>query len=149
MKKEKYTCPSNFRTYGLALQAVTVLSRYPSRCPSGEIAQHLQSEATLIRRILARLVQENILETREGRDGGYKLKRPPESITCADVLAALQKDEPLHHEIFESTGDRPFGVRMNEVFTGMMAEIDQSILAVLGRYTIADLAEKTLLPEGD
>ncbi|MGF7032725.1 Rrf2 family protein [Paenibacillus mucilaginosus] len=149
MKKEKNTCPSNFRTFGLALQAVTVLSKYPNLCPSGEIAQHLKSEATLLRRILARLVQENILETREGRDGGYRLKQAPENITCAQVLQALLQEESLHGEMLASTGDHAFGQRMSGVFAGLMAEIDQSVLAVLERHTIADLAEKTLLPEGD
>ncbi|MCM3340891.1 MULTISPECIES: RrF2 family transcriptional regulator [unclassified Paenibacillus] len=145
MKKEKYTCHLHSKSFGLALQALTVISQYPNRCPSGEIAEHVQSEATLIRRILAKLAQENILETREGRDGGYRLKRAPELITCADILTALQKDESFHTSLLESTGDHPFGLCMKATFSDMMAELDQSVLAVLQKYTIADLADQSLV----
>lgn len=69
MKKAKHTCPSNSKAFGLALQALVFMSDSPNRHPSTNIADHLCSEATLIRRILAKLAQENILEVREGRDG--------------------------------------------------------------------------------
>lgn len=142
MKAEKSTGTFNHRMFGLSLQALIVLSKNAAICPSCEIAQHLQSEATQLRRILAKLVRENILETREGRDGGYRLKKPAETITLAEVYAALQVGEPLCGGIMDTIGDHPLGLRMNAVFAELKAEIDQSVLEVLKQYTIADLAER-------
>ncbi len=58
---------------------------------------------------------------------------------------ALQKDESFHTSLLESTGDHPFGLCMKAAFSEMMAELDQSVLAVLQKYTIADLADQSLV----
>jgi Rrf2 family protein len=140
LKKIKHTCSSNNKAFGLALQALVVLSKNTSRCPSSDIADYLCSEATIIRRIMAKLAQENILEVREGRDGGYRLKLPPESITFADIYLALQVEDSLGEGMLDSTGDHPWGLQMNDVFSDMVTEMKQSMLDVMKQYTIAELA---------
>lgn len=142
MKSEKSTGTFNHKMFGLSLQALVVLSKNAGTCPSCEIAKLLQSEATQLRRSLAKLVRGNILETREGRDGGYRLKRSPETITLAEVYTALQVDEPLCNGMMDTTGSHPFGIKTNTVFAGIKAEIDHSVLEVLKRYTLADLVER-------
>lgn len=144
MKKIKYNCPSSNKAFGLALQALTVLALNPARFPSGRMADHLCSEATLIRRIMARLAQENIIEVREGRDGGYLLKRSPDAITCADVYAALHMGESLCEGMLDSAGEHPLGLHLQETFFEMAEKIQQSTLQVLRQYTIADLAQQSL-----
>ena len=72
--------------FGLAVQALIILAKENNQtCPSVEIANYLQSEDTLMRRVLAMLAREGILETREGRDGGYRLKKASESIALVDL----------------------------------------------------------------
>nr|WP_154894440.1 Rrf2 family transcriptional regulator [Paenibacillus xylanexedens] len=142
MKKAKHTCPSNSKAFGLALQALVFMSDSPNRYPSTNIADHLCSEATLIRRILAKLAQENILEVREGRDGGYRMKATPESVTLADIYQALQTDVSLCEGMLESTGEHAFGLQMHDMFSDISAEINNSVLNVLQKYTIADMANK-------
>lgn len=110
------------------------------RCPSGEIARHLGSEATLIRRIMARLTQAGLLEVREGRDGGYKLKRDPESITCADVFRILQVGETTG--LLDSTSEHSPGLCMQVFFIELSEEMDRSVCSVLEKYTIARLAQQ-------
>lgn len=95
-----------------------------------------------MRRVLAVLAREGFLETREGRDGGYRLMKAPESIALVDVYNAFQVSSPLCFGIVDSTGTHSFGVEMKEVFSALTAEMDNSMREVLGRYTIADLAER-------
>jgi Rrf2 family transcriptional repressor of oqxAB len=84
MNPEKCVGSHHPKWFGLALQALVILSKDNVKtCPSAELAVYLQSEATLLRRILATLAKGGILETREGRDGGYRLRRDPQSITLA------------------------------------------------------------------
>ncbi|UPK43952.1 RrF2 family transcriptional regulator [Paenibacillus pabuli] len=142
MKKAKHTCPSNSKAFGLALQALVFMSDSPNRYPSTNIADHLCSEATLIRRILAKLAQENILEVREGRDGGYRMKQPPESVTLADIYMSLQTEASLCEGMLESTGDHSFGVQMHDMFNDITEEINHSVLEILRKYTIADMANR-------
>ncbi|UKS29365.1 Rrf2 family transcriptional regulator [Paenibacillus sp. HWE-109] len=145
MKKSKQSPPSNNKAFGLALQALAVMSMNPNRFASSNIANHLCSEASLMRRIMAKLAHEQILEVREGRDGGYWIKKPPESITFADVYTALQVGESLCSGLLDSTGDHPLGLQMNDVFADMAEELQQGILDVLRKRTIADLANEAII----
>jgi Rrf2 family protein len=138
-------CIGNYhpKWFGLAVQALIFLSKDNIHtCPSVVIADYLQSESTLIRRVLAVLAREGFLETREGRDGGYRLKKAPESITLADVYDAFQVGSPLCIGIMETTGTHPFGLEMKATFSNITAEMEQSMRQVLSRYTLADLAKR-------
>jgi Rrf2 family transcriptional repressor of oqxAB len=144
MNPDKCTGNHHPKWFGLALQALVVLSREQiTTCPSAELAGYLHSEATLLRRILAVLARQGILETREGRDGGYRLRREPGSITLDEVYTALQVGDPLCYGIKETTGSHPFGQEMKAAFQGLTQEMNQGLKTVLSRYTIADLAEQT------
>ncbi|WP_276353800.1 Rrf2 family transcriptional regulator [Cohnella caldifontis] len=143
MNPEKCTGNHHPKWFGLALQALVILSKeQPHTCPSAELAEHLHSEATLLRRILAVLAKEGILETREGRDGGYRLKKDPRRLTLAEVYSALQVGDPLCYGIQETTGSHPFGRGMKAAFLDLTKEMDMSLKVVLSRYTVADLAER-------
>ena len=142
MSRSKHTCPSNSKAFGLALQSLAVLADHRCRYPSSNLADHLCSEATLLRRILARLAQEGILEVREGRDGGYRLRQEPETVTFAAVYRALQTGGPFSEGLLESTGEHPLGARMHEALSGFAGEINQTVERALEQYTIADLVNK-------
>jgi Rrf2 family transcriptional repressor of oqxAB len=143
MEAEKCAGNHHPKWFGLAVQALIILSKENVQtCPSIEIAGYLQSEASLLRRVLAVLTREGFLETREGRDGGYRLKKAPESITLAEVYNAFQVGSPLCFGIMETTGTHPFGVEMKATFSDITAEMEKSMCQVLSRYTIADLAER-------
>ncbi|EFM09930.1 transcriptional regulator, BadM/Rrf2 family [Paenibacillus curdlanolyticus YK9] len=135
-------CPPSFRTFGLAIQALVVLASNEHTCPSCTIADQLQSEATLLRKILATLARASLIETREGRDGGYRLLRPAEQITLAEVYQALQISEELGRSMEEATGSHPFGIMMQGVFASLVAELDESTMKVLEKHTIAELISR-------
>lgn len=143
MKKAKaHHCFFNNKAFGLAVQALVFMSDNPNRHPSTHIAEHLCSEATLIRRIMARLAQENLVEVREGRDGGYRMKQPPEAVTLADIYQCLQTELPLSEGMMESTGEHAWGLQMQEAFSDVAEEMNQSLLGILQKYTIADFVGK-------
>ncbi|WP_239618756.1 Rrf2 family transcriptional regulator [Cohnella mopanensis] len=143
MKPEKCVGSHHPKWFGLALQALVILSKDNIKtCPSAELAVQLQSEATLLRRILANLAKGGILETREGRDGGYRLSKDPYSVSLAEVYSVLQVSDLLSLGIKETTGSHAFGKDMNVIFCELTREMDRSILEVLSRYSIGDIAER-------
>lgn len=144
MRTEKCSSALNHKWFGLSLQALVVLTKNCTTCSSATIAEKLQSEPTILRRILAKLAKENILETREGREGGYRLKKPAEQITLAEIYRALQVGEPLCNGMVDTTGLHPFGLEMKAAFSDIAEEIDNQVIQVLGRYTLADLAGRIM-----
>ncbi|ACT03584.1 Rrf2 family transcriptional regulator [Paenibacillus sp. JDR-2] len=141
-EKERCSSAPNHKWFGLSLQALVVLSRKPNACTSAELAGHMKSEATMLRRVLAKLAREQLLETREGRDGGYRLKRAPETITLADVYLALRVGEPLCSGMLDTTGIHDFGQEMRVAFMEITDEVERRTLEVLRQVTIAQLSER-------
>ncbi|WP_270165168.1 RrF2 family transcriptional regulator [Paenibacillus sp. SYP-B4298] len=145
MKSEKCSSALNHKWFGLSLQALVVLAQNCSTCSSATIAEKLHSEPTILRRILAKLAKENILETREGREGGYRLKKPADQITLAEIYNSLQVGEPLCSGMVDTTGLHPFGLQMKAAFSEIADDIDKQVVQVLERHTLADLADRVSL----
>lgn len=142
MREEKCTSSPNHKWFGLSLQALVILSRKPCAISSSEIAPQLSSEPTLLRRVLSKLAKAGIVSTREGRDGGYRLSRPADSITLADVYLALRVGDPLSAGMLDTTGINAFGQEMKSAFIDITDELEQMTVAVLKRHTIAQLSER-------
>ncbi|WP_138495595.1 RrF2 family transcriptional regulator [Paenibacillus pinistramenti] len=139
----------NFKWFGLALQALVVLSRHDDEpCPSHAIAKYVKSEATLLRRILSQLALGGILETREGRVGGYRLNRPPGEITLAEVYLAMEAKDLCWSGMLEAVGPHEFGKEIKGPFEQIIGRINNSTLEVLSEYTIEDLSRSCEIPTG-
>jgi Rrf2 family protein len=63
---------------------------------------------TLVK-ILQSLVAEGIIETKEGKQGGIRLAKPPTRITLFDIFNAIEKGKPLFQTSFNilAKGKRP------------------------------------------
>lgn len=142
MTEIRKSCPPSFRTFGLAVQAMVVLAINGQSCPSCVLAEQLHSEATLLRRIMGQLARAGLIETREGRDGGYRLLRKPDTITLAEIYTALQISGELCRTMEEATGPHPFGTQMKDAFSGLLTELDQSMLAVMQQHTVEQYAAR-------
>lgn len=142
MQAEKCSTFPHHKWFGIALQALVVLAHKDQPCTSAEIAKRLQVEPTLLRRVMAELAREGLLETKEGKDGGYKLSRSAGAITLADVYLALQLGEPLCKGLEQTTGEHEFGQEMRQAFGEISEGVKNSALAMLGQGTIEQLTRR-------
>lgn len=130
--------------FGLAVQALVILSNEQMRssCSSSELAVYLQTDSSLLRRILAVLAKEGFLETRVGRDGGYRLCKPRESISLAEVYDVFLEGSPICFGIENTAGTNAFGLGMKSTLGHIALEMNSSLRDVLGKYTIANVADR-------
>lgn len=144
MEQEYCTSTQHPKWFGLAVQALIIMSQEDvnTTCPSIELAKYLQSEPSLLRRILAVLAKEGFIGTREGRAGGYHLKKPAESIRLVDIYDSFRAGSRLCLGITETAGTHPFGNSMKAVLEEITQEMDESMRGVLSKYTIADIAKQ-------
>lgn len=76
-------------------------ARYLAALPPGEyhmvgkIAERTGLSSSYLAKILQRLAQEGVLDSRRGVKGGYRLSRPAVEITLADIVAASHRIEPV------------------------------------------------------
>ncbi|GIO29675.1 MULTISPECIES: RrF2 family transcriptional regulator [Paenibacillus] len=121
--------------FGIAVHALILLAKCEGTLSSAAIACDVQSHATFLRRVLAQLMHTGIVEAREGRNGGYYLKRRPDQITLADIFLAVQSDccEPEVQEKCASGKQK---------LEAIMAEVQKQTVELLKQHTLADLMQE-------
>ncbi|MGC8463686.1 MAG: RrF2 family transcriptional regulator [Acidimicrobiales bacterium] len=106
-----------------------------------EVVAEMGVPQTFASQILAELVRAGLASSKAGKDGGYRLSRPPEDIALVDVVEA--GEGPLRAERC-ALGDGP--CRWDEVcpLHETWRTATEALRQVLGATTLADLAQRDL-----
>ena len=112
-----------------AVRALSELARRGSSqpVPIGEIARARDIPVQFLEGLFATLRRAGILQSQRGVKGGYLFGRPADQVTVLEVVELLEG--PLGPEASQSTAD-------------VWCEAVEAVRAVLGRTTIADVAER-------
>ncbi len=124
--------------FPIAVQALVAIASTEGLCSSNAMAQGLKAHAVFVRRVLAQLVRADIVQAREGRDGGYSLARPADSITLADVYQAVKIADSA--EIAACSNG--VNARVQNMLDEIGAEAEQRLLEVLGHHTLASVLQR-------
>ena len=124
--------------FPVAVQALVVLAGTEGACSSSTMAQDLKAHAVFVRRVLAQLVRANLVQAREGRDGGYRLARSAEAITLAEVYQAVAVAEPME----DSACSGGVNDRVQNILDEVSVEAEQHLLEILGEYTLASVLRR-------
>ncbi|QGQ98928.1 Rrf2 family transcriptional regulator [Paenibacillus psychroresistens] len=122
--------------FGIAVHALIWLAQTGEVLSSVTLANQVNSHATFLRRIMALLAQFTIVDSREGRDGGYYLKIPANKLTLAEIYMAVKGSES-DEEIAEECGEA--GKQLDSNLEAVMLEVEQKTIEVLQQYTLSDL----------
>jgi Rrf2 family protein len=121
--------------------AVELAAHTDTNLKADRIAAAQEIPLRFLEHILLDLKHAQLVDSRRGAEGGYRLARPPDEVTLADVIRAVEG--PLANvrgarpETLEFTGSAE---SLREVFVALRA----SIRAVLERVTLADVASGEL-----
>ncbi len=109
-----------------AVRALSELARRGSSqpVPIGDIARSRDIPPQFLEGLFAALRRAGILQSQRGVKGGYLFAREPDQITVLEVVEVLEGDLGS-----EDSGD-------------VWADAVEAVRAVLGRTTIADVAER-------
>ncbi|HUZ19884.1 MAG TPA: Rrf2 family transcriptional regulator [Acidimicrobiales bacterium] len=110
-----------------------------------EVVADTKVPTTFASQILADLVRAGLASSKAGRDGGYRLERPPEEITVLEVVEAAEG--PLRAErcaLAEGPCRWDAVCPLHETWSAATAALRE----VLAATTLADLAQRDRLIEG-
>lgn len=121
--------------YGLRA-AVRLAGKYPDGgyVQSRDLADEEHLPTKFLEQVLLILRRAGLLESKVGSGGGYRLKRPPNRITVAQMLSALEPPEELDHR-----EPRTVGCRAVELVSERLASQREKVCA---KWTLADLTEE-------
>ncbi|HEX2468674.1 MAG TPA: Rrf2 family transcriptional regulator, partial [Solirubrobacterales bacterium] len=128
-----------------AVRAAVALAAAPGEEPvKGEaIADAQQIPLRFLENILGELRHAGLVQSRRGAEGGYRLARPPEEISIADIIRAVEGPLATVHgdraEKLQYSGD---AASLKEVWLALRV----SIREVLESVTLASVVEGDLPP---
>ncbi|HEY0797294.1 MAG TPA: Rrf2 family transcriptional regulator [Acidisarcina sp.] len=122
--------------FATGVHTLVILALEPSGLlTSDEIAERLNSNPVVIRRVLARLRQAGLIASQKGPNGGSKLGKPAKAIGLGQVYRAL---EPAPLFKVSPAQDGKLGTSLERVF----AEARTALEEELDGSTIGQLAKK-------
>ncbi len=132
----------------VAIHALTMLGRWSDRTlTSAEIADSLESNPVLVRRILGSLRDAGLVWSTEGRGGGWTLARDAREITLHDAYAAVETGPVLTGHPHPPSSECEVGRNIQALLEVEFREAEQAMEERLGKTTIAHLVRQVLARE--
>lgn len=129
-----------------ALRVLLYLASFPERLVSTEeISRTYGISSHHLVKIVNNLGKHELIEVKRGRQGGIRLARPPEDIVVGHVVRLTESDFHLV-ECFDKAANTCPIARICTLIRPLR-EAAEAFLAVLDRYTLADLVPARNLPK--
>ncbi len=129
----------------VAIHALTMLAnRRGGSLTSAEIAESLESNPVLVRRVLGRLRDADLVWSTEGRAGGWSLARAPRDITLYDAYAAVEDGQVFSRHAHPPSGACEIGRSIGDLLDVEFRNAERALEERLGRTTIAGLLGRVL-----
>lgn len=104
---------------------------------SSELAEGLATNPSLVRKLLAPLVQAGLVASSKGKLGGVTLARPAQDITLADVYRAVLPDRKMFFLRTEIPHRCLVSSNIEHLFADISTELEHAVLGLLGARTLA------------
>lgn len=119
----------------LAMLASNSEENVKSEC----IAESVNTNAVVIRRILCDLQSASLVVSQKGASGGTKLAKSAETISLNDIYAAISPGEVFSLNRQRPSQDCPVGKNIESVLCHLQKDIDHAIEKKLSLHTLADV----------
>ncbi|MDM5298236.1 Rrf2 family transcriptional regulator [Bacillus pumilus] len=125
--------------YSIAVHILSFIAGVPRECTGDVIAESVNSNPVIVRKMMAMLKRAGLIEIRRGVGGAY-LKKPAEDITLLEVYQAVDvtEDEQLFH-FHQPVTACPIGQIMDKRLRHELQEAQSALEHHLSQVTIKQL----------
>ena len=142
---------SKLTDYGTLILVHLASQEREELCSASDVAAGTHLALPTVQKVLKRLAQKELVISARGAEGGYRLARPPEAITAAEILDALEGPLAItecsdHEGQCELESDCKVGGAWQKISLAIRSAMDEIRLSDLRnppaefplRYTILD-----------
>jgi len=106
---------------------------------TADISKFLSIPKPTLVKILQNLNSANIIETKEGKQGGIRLMKDPSKITVLEIFEAMETGKPLFQTSFNilAEGKRPNNAQ--ESIKNILTDAENQLKIELSKKTIAEI----------
>jgi Rrf2 family protein len=129
--------------FAITLHILILLSKFPDEYLSSEfLAGSMNLHPVLIRKEIANLKKHNIVESKEGKNGGTRLLRPAEKINLDDIFKMTFEKVTLGYSKNDPNPDCPVGKNINNKLDELYDEINKKISTELSTISLTEFSGK-------
>ena len=106
---------------------------------TADISKYLSIPKPTLVKILQSLNAADIIETKEGKQGGVRLMKEPSNITVLEIFDAMEKGKPLFQTSFNilAEGKRPNNAQKS--IRSILNDAENQLKSELSKKTIEDI----------
>ena len=106
---------------------------------TADISKYLSIPKPTLVKILQNLNLADIIETKEGKNGGIRLMKDPSKITVLEILDAMERGKPLFQTTFNilSDGKRPDNAQKS--IKNILSNAENQLKNELSKKTIGEI----------
>ncbi len=129
--------------FAITVHILTLLSKFPDEYLSSEfIAGSMNMNAVLVRKEIANLRRNNIVESKEGKNGGTRLLKSASKITLDEVFKLTFEEITFGFSKNEPNPNCPVGKQINKNLDGLYKDINSKISLELSGISLKDFADQ-------
>ena len=115
-------------------------------CSSSRLAETVNTNPVVIRRLLLELHHAGLVRTRRGPQGGAVLSRRPDRINLLQIQAAVDPQELFGLHPNPPSSECPVGRRIGDVMGYIQRRATRSYTQELRRITLQDVVQRLTAP---
>jgi Rrf2 family protein len=132
------SCRFSFAVHVMAVLAV----EGGECCPSSRLAETVNTNPVVIRRLLLELHHAGLIKTRRGPQGGAVLSRSPQRITLLQIQAAVDPPELFGMHPNPPSVECPVGRKIEDVMEYIQRRATRSYTQELRKITLQDVVHR-------
>ena len=128
--------------FAISLHILTLLTKFPDEFLSSEyIASSLNMNPVLVRKEIANLKKNHIVESKEGKNGGTKLLKPAAEITLDDIYKITFDTVGFGFSKNDPNPECPVGKQMNASLMNLYSDINRKISKELKDISLLNFSD--------
>ena len=126
--------------FAFAVHVMAVLALQKADCcPSSRLAQKVNTNPVVIRRLLIELQEAGLISTLRGPHGGAVLRRKPEKVTLREIHHAVDQGNTFATHPKEPSPECPVGRKIAGVMQRIRDRTNRALAQELEKVTLADV----------
>ncbi len=106
---------------------------------SGELAESVNTSASFVRRVLAKLSKAGLIETATGQAGACWLAKEPKDVSLRDIYTAVDAPKVFSIHTHAEFKPCPVSCRIKEALESVLEKTQEAMETTLGNVSLADI----------
>ena len=129
--------------FAITTHILTLLAKFPNDFLASDfIAGSLNIHPVLVRKEIANLKKNQLIESKEGKNGGVKLNVSPSNLTLEKIFKITFDKASLGFSKNEPNPKCPVGIKINDNLSDLYEDLNQTISNQLAKITLEEFVQK-------